>query len=155
MAYDAIAHGARGILYWGTQTIDDPLFRESLHALTSELSQLEPFLVDAGQTVQVAVIDDLFDKPGIGVRGVLKSNQADHLLILVNEDDHRHLGVDVTQLEALNGRALHLLYGDEKTVVRSGGMVTRMQPYEVKVFCTSPRFETKRTRGRDYVDAGK
>ncbi|MCH2383129.1 MAG: hypothetical protein MK290_10495, partial [Pedosphaera sp.] len=60
-----------------------------------------------------------------------------------------------TQLEALNSRALYLLYGDEKTVVRSGGIVTRMQPYEVKVFCTNPRFETKRTMGRDYVDAGK
>jgi len=155
MAYDAIAHGARGILYWGTQTIDDPLFRESLYTLTSELSQLEPFLVDADNTVEVAVIDDLFDPPGIGVRGTLKGNQTDYLLILVNEDDHRHLGVDVTQLEALNGRTLHLLYGDEKTVVRSGGIVTRMQAHEVKLFCTSPRFETKRTRGRDYVDAVK
>ena len=155
MAYDAIAHGARGILYWGTQTIDDPLFRESLYALTSELSQLEQFLADAGQPMQVAVIDDLFDKPGLGVRGVLKKNRGDFLLILVNEDDQRHLGVDVTQLEALNSRALYLLYGDEKTVVRSGGIVTRMQPYEVKVFCTNPRFETKRTMGRDYVDAGK
>jgi len=155
MAYDAIVHGARGILYWGTQTIDDPLFRESLYAMTSELSALEPLLVGADQTVEVAVIDDLFDAPGIGVRGALKGNQADYLLILVNEDDHRHLGVDVTELEVLNGRTLHLLYGDEKVVVRKGGIVTRMQGHEVKVFCTNPRFETKRTEGRHYVDAGK
>ena len=155
MAYDAIAHGARGILYWGTQTIDDPLFRESLYAMTSELSALEPLLVGADQTVEVAVIDDLFDAPGIGVRGALKGNQADYLLILVNEDGHRHLGVDVTELEVLNGRTLHLLYGDEKVVVRKGGIVTRMQGHEVKVFCTNPRFETKRTEGRHYVDAGK
>ena len=155
MAYDAIAHGARGILYWGTQTIDDPLFRESLYAMTSELSQLEPFLVNADKTVEVAVIDDLFDPPGVGVRGMLKRNQEDYLLILVNEDNHRHLGVDVTELETLNGRTLHLLYGDEKVIVRKGGVVIRMQPYEVKVFCTNPRFETMRTIGRDYVDAGK
>ena len=155
MAYDAIAHGARGILYWGTQTIDDPFFRESLYALTAELGELEALLVGADQTVEVAVIDDLFDAPGIGVRGTLKSNQADYLLILVNEDDHRHLGVDVTELEALNGRTLHLLYGDEKIVVRKGGIVTRMQAHEVKLFCTNPRYETKRTKGRDYVDAVK
>ena len=155
MAYDAIVHGARGILYWGTQTIDDPLFRESLYAMTSELSALEPLLVGADQTVEVAVIDDLFDAPGIGVRGALKGNQADYLLILVNEDDHRHLGVDVTELEGLNGRTLHLLYGDEKVIVRKGGIVTRMQGHEVKVFCTNPRFETKRTEGRHYVDVGK
>ena len=87
MAYDAIAHGAHGFLYWGTQTIDDPFFRESLYALTAELGELEALLVGADQTVEVAVIDDLFDAPGIGVRGKLKSNHADYLLSLVNEDD--------------------------------------------------------------------
>ena len=155
MAYDGIVHGTRGILYWGTQTIDDPLFRESLHALTAELSQLETFLVGDDYPVKVAVIDDLFDKPGLGVRGMLKHSKGDHLLILVNEDDHRHLGVEVTGLKLLNGRTLHLLYGDERTEVQQGGIVTRMQPYEVKIYCTSARFETKRTQGRDYTDRGE
>ena len=155
MAYDGIVHGARGILYWGTQTIDDPLFRESLHALTAELSPLEPFLVNDDHPVDVAVIDDLFDPPGLGVRGLLKHSGGDSLLILVNEDDHRHLGVDVTGLTPLNGRTLHQLYGDEQAVVRRGGIVTRMQPHEVKLFCTSPRFKTKRTKGRNYTDAGE
>ena len=155
MAYDGIVHGARGILYWGTQTIDDPLFRESLHALTAELSRLEPFLVGDDHLVEVAVIDDLFDEPGLGIRGLLKRSGGNHLLILVNEDDHRHLGVDVTGLKPLNGRTLHLLYGDERATVQNGRIVTRMQPYEVKLFSTSSRFETKRTKGRDYADAGE
>jgi hypothetical protein len=55
----------------------------------------------------------------------------------------------------LNGRILHLLYGDELAEVQQGSIVTRMQPYEVKIFCTSARFETKRTKGRDYTDAGE
>ena len=55
----------------------------------------------------------------------------------------------------MNARTLHLLYGDEKIVVRKGGIVTRMQAHEVKLFCTNPRYETKRTKGRDYVDAVK
>ena len=155
MAYNGIVHGARGILYWGTQTIDDPLFRESLHALTAELSQLEPFLVGDDHAVEVAVIDDLFDKPGLGVRGLMKRSGGDHLLILVNEDDHRHLGVDITRLKPLNGRTLHLLYGDEQAEVQQGGIVTRMQPYEVKIFCTNVRFETKQTKGRNYIDTGE
>lgn len=155
MAYDGIVHGARGILYWGTQTIDDPLFRESLHALTAELSRLEPFLVGDDHPVEVAVIDDLFDEPGLGIRGLLKRSGGDHLLILINEDDHRHLGVDVTGLKPLNGRTLHRLYGDERATVQNGRIVTRMQPYEVKLFSTSSRFKTKRTKGRDYADAGE
>ena len=154
MAYDAIVNGARGIIYWGTQTIDDPLFRESLYSLTSELSQLEPFLIHPGHSIKVAIIDDLFDKPGIGVRGSLRKNKDDYLLILVNEDNNRHLGVDVSQLEELNGLTLHLLYGSEKNVIKHGNLVTRMQPYEVKIFCTNPLFETDQINGRGYIDSG-
>ena len=119
--------------------------------LAAELSALEMFLVNDDHPVEVAIIDDLFDPPGLGVRGLLKHSGGDSLLILVNEDDHRHLGVDVTGLTPLNGRTLHQLYGDKQAVVRRGGIVTRMQPHEVKLFCTSPRFKTKQTKGRNYT----
>ena len=123
--------------------------------LAAELSALEMFLVNDDHPVEVAIIDDLFDPPGLGVSGLLKHSGGDSLLILVNEDDHRHLGVDVTGLTPLNGRTLHQLYGDKQAVVRRGGIVTRMQPHEVKLFCTSPRFKTKQTKGRNYTDAGE
>ena len=110
--------------------------------LAAELSALEMFLVNDDHPVEVAIIDDLFDPPGLGVRGLLKHRGGDSLLILVIEDDHRHLGVDVTGLTPLNGRTLHQLYGDKQVVVRRRGIVTRMQPHEVKLFCTSPRFTT-------------
>ena len=96
-----------------------------------------------------------FAKLDRGTMGMLKHSGGDSLLILVNEDDHRHLGVDVTGLTPLNGRTLHQLYGDKQAVVRRGGIVTRMQPHEVKLFCTSPRFKTKQTKGRNYTDAGE
>ena len=71
--------------------------------------------------------------------------------ILVNEDDHHRLGVDVRGLSAINGRQLHLLYGDESVLVSRGNLVTRMQPYEVKVFSTAKsRFETDWKVGRDF-----
>ena len=123
--------------------------------LAAELSALEMFLVNYDHPVEVAIIDDLFDPPDLGVRGLLKHSGGDSLLILVNEDDHRHLGVDVTGLTPLNGRTLHQLYGDKQAVVRQGGIVTRMQPHEVKLFCTSPRFTTKQKKGRNYTDAGE
>lgn len=152
MVYDSIVHGAKGIFYWGSNTIDDPKFRESLYAMTSELQHLQPFLVTkklAG--VQANVIDDLFDLPGLGVRTALFKANDDFLLLLVNEDDHRHLGVDVQGLEPLNGRTLSLLYGDENLKVRDGRFVVRMQPYDVKLFSTNaPRYESSRSSGRDY-----
>ena len=65
--------------------------------------------------------------------------------LLVNEDNHRHLAVDVTGLTALNDRTLSLLYGDETANVSDGRLLTRLQPFDVKLFCTSGvRFQTRR-----------
>ena len=156
MAYDSIVRGAKGIFYWGTNTIDDPKFREALYAVTSELSAIEPMLV--GKTMVSAttkVIDDLFDPAGVGVRVLVKERGSDTLVILVNEDSHRHLGVDVMGLENLEGRTLHRLYGDERQTVKRKGFVTRMQGYEVKVFCTNPIYQSSRQLGRDYVSSAQ
>ena len=151
MAYDSIAHGARGIVYWGSSEIDDPKFRTSLYALTSELSSLQPFLIGEGHDgVRAKVIDDLFDPPGRGVRAKLFRHGSDYLLILVNEDPQRHLGVDVTGLAMLHGRKLSLLYGSETAKVQDGGIVTRLQGYEVKLFATNSRYESSRITGRNY-----
>lgn len=154
MAYDSIVHGARGLFYWGTNTIDDPSFRESLYAVTRELSALEPFLVSSTVAgVSVKVINDLFDTPGLGVRVMAKRRGTDLLVIVVNEDQQRHLGVDVSGLGDFEGRTLYQLYGDERQVVRRGGLVTRMQGFEAKVFSTNPIFQTSRLGGRDFHDA--
>ena len=50
----------------------------------------------------------------------------------------------------LNGRKLSLLYGSETVKVQYGGLVTRLQGYEVKLFATSARYESSRTAGRNY-----
>ena len=151
MAYDAIAHGARGILYWGSNEIDDPAFRQSLYALTAEIAELEPFLLGTKQdTARARIVDDLFDPPGRGVRVALFRYGSEYLLILVNEDAHRHLGVDVTGLGVLDGRRLQLLYGSETVDVARGGFVTRLQGHEVKAFATNPRFASARRDGRGY-----
>lgn len=156
MAYDSIVHGAKGILYWGSNTIDDEAFRRSLYALISELDALQPFLVEnAIEGVSAVTIDDLFDVPAIhGVRTKLLRRGNDYLLILVNEDNHRRLGVDVTGVSMLDGRRFSLLYGDEQVEVAEGSFVTRMQPYDVKVFATNAeRFESKRREGRAYASS--
>ena len=152
MAYDAIVHGSKGVLYWGSNVIDDPKFRQSLYALTAELSALQPFLTgDVIDGATANVIDDLFDPPGRGVRTRLFRHATDYLLLLVNEDDHRHLGVDIAGLKAASGREFSLLYGEETATVSEGSVVTRMQPFEVKVFATNKRrYETTRRGDRSY-----
>jgi hypothetical protein len=154
MAYDAIVHGAKGIFYWGTNTIDEPRFRTSLYALTSELAALQPFLTrERIKGVKAKLIHDLFGEPGIGVRSMLLRQANNFLLILVNEDQHHRLGVDIHGLDALNNRELHQLYGEEKVKVVGGNMVTRMQPFEVKLFSThNSKYETQWREGREFAE---
>lgn len=152
MAYATIAHGAQGILYWGSSHIDDPAFRTSLYALAAELSALQPFLTAPNlPEVQAHVVLDLFENPGRGVRTAARQVGDDLLVILVNEDDHRHLTVDVRGLTKWNGRKLSELYGTDETKVDQGDMAVRMKPFEVKLYCTSRRFESNRRTGREYV----
>lgn len=150
MAYDVIAHGARGILYWGSDYLQSPEFRESLYALTRELAALQPFLTaPVTETATVRLIESP-DEAGAGVRCFVRQAGGDWLVILVNEDQKRHMGVEVRGLDAIAQQRLFLLYDDEQVAVESGRFLTRMPEYAVKVFSTSRRFEASPGPGRDF-----
>ena len=119
--------------------------------MTSELAALQPFLVATDEPgIKVTLIEPTSDRPVRGVRVVVRRAEGEWLVILVNEDDHRHMGVEVTGLGHLNGRDLYALYEQERITIQRGELVTRMQPYEVKVFSTSRTWESPRRAGRDY-----
>ena len=161
MAYVCITHGARGILYWGSSYLKSEqkdAFRKSLYALTSELDALQPFLTaPIERYVSVHVTDDgrTDIQVPVSMRGVsitARRNGRDWLIILVNEDPHSHMGVEVTGLDPLNGTEFVELYGDEKTSVSEGGFVTRMRPFEVKLFATHRKWETHQQEGREFAE---
>jgi hypothetical protein len=152
MAYDAIAHGARGILYWGGRFAKSTEFRQSLYALTAELAALQPLLTapDAAG-VGVRLVEMPEDGGGKSVAWTARKNGADWLIVLVNEDDEAHMGVVVAGLGELEGRALPELYGEKAVVVSGGELVTRMMPRTVQVLCTSKAYEARRD-GRAFGD---
>jgi len=151
MAYDAIVHGARGILYWGSHYLKSTEFRQSLYALTSELAALQPFLVaDEYPKAHVGLVELEPDPSARGVRMSVRRAGREWIIILVNEDEYAYLGVEVMGLDELNGRTLELLYGSEKATVKRGEMITRIKPLEVKVFATSRRYQTKQRKGRNF-----
>jgi len=151
MAYDVIVHGAKGILYWGSNYLKSDAFRESLYALTSELAALQPFLIardEAGVRVATVEADDA--KKGGAVRVAVRQAGSEWLVVLVNEDKQLHTGMEVRGLEKLDGRSLGLLYGSETATVERGRFVTQMPPLGVKVFATGRKWETPRRTRRDY-----
>ena len=158
MAYEALAHGAKGILYWGTAYIPPDTgtgFRDSIYAITRELAPLEPFLTVPDEKSVHLALTETTGRPEAGDRGVrwlARRAGLEWLIVLANEDDHAHMGVEVQGLEALNGRRLELLYGTESASVRAGKCITRLMPQEVKVFSTSRKWESPAPAGRDFTD---
>ena len=151
MAYDAIVHGARGILYWGSHYLKSSEFRQSLYALTSELAALQKFFVTPEYSqAHLALVELEPDPLARGVRMSVRRAGQDWTVILVNEDDKPYLGVEVTGLNELNSHTLELLSGDEKVTVERGEFITRIKPLEVKVFATTRKWETEQREGRNF-----
>ena len=151
MAYDAIAHGADGILYWGSTYLKSDACRESLYALTRELAALQPFLTapDAPGT-RLSVLEDQNPDKTPRVAYFARCVGDDWLLVLVNEDDVRHTAVVVDGLGALNGTTLCRLYTEEAAVVARGELIARMLPKSVHVYATSRDYEAGCGDGRDF-----
>jgi len=150
MAYSAIVNGASGILYWGSNYCKSPEFRQSLYGLTSEIATLQPFLAAPSvYGVQAEVIRSKVEERE-GVKAQAKLKGEDWLVMVVNEDNERHMAVVISGLETLEGKTLKLLYGEEEAHVRHGELVLRLQPYEVKVFATGSGWESSRRGGRNF-----
>ncbi|MEK7684772.1 MAG: hypothetical protein AAB466_05070 [Verrucomicrobiota bacterium] len=154
MAWASIAHGAKGILYWGTEFVPKTApFRESLLTLASELAALQPFLVARQETGVKVVLVESEGRPKEGHRGVslvARRSGREWLMVLANEDEQPHLGVEVIGIGRLNGRELEQLYGPENVTVKAGGFVTRLKPLEVKAFATSRKWEGARRAAREF-----
>ncbi len=151
MAYDVIAHGAKGILYWGSTELKSDPCRQSIYSLISELAALNPFLVAPNENeVKLQVIGLTEELPGYGVHMIARRAGDDWLIALVNEDDVPRMDVEISGLTAIEGSDLLLLYEDETQRVTNGEVIVRLQPKEVKVYCTSRAYETSRREFRDY-----
>jgi hypothetical protein len=155
MAYASLTHGARAILYWGSAYLppEETRFRNSIYAMTSELSTLQPFLVAAEEKAVSVRLIESEGRVQAGDRGVswmARHSGTEWLLVLVNEDSREHMGVEVTGLARLNAQVLFELFTPNALKVEQGEIIARLLPNQVKVYSTSRKFETNRRTGRDY-----
>lgn len=153
MAYDVLAHGARGILFWGMEFTENQPFKDSILALAQELTAVQPFLVAPEMDGVSGKLIDYID-PGETNRGVAvlaRKVSDDLLLALVNEDDYPHLGVEITGLPEWEGKTLHALDGAYSQTVKEGGFIDRLPPLGLKVYCTNPEIRPPDSPGREYA----
>ena len=149
MAYDVIAHGTNGILYWEMRFLTSEPFRQSLYALAREFNALQPLLSTEPKPVSVSTYLPLQDA-NHRVVGTARQFGRDWMVALVNESDTTQHAAVVSGLDLLNGQKLVELYGEEETTVKNGSFVARLKPFEVKIYATSRKWEVADRRDRDY-----
>ncbi len=105
MAYDAIVHGARGILYWGTAyTKRDGALWGDLLKLVRELADLQPVLSAPDARMRIGVeLTPTWGSLDHTVRVLPKTAGRDVWLIVVNESD-APLQYTLTGLRRLEGK---------------------------------------------------
>ncbi len=152
MAYDAIANGAVGLCYWGSNYSKSGEFRQSIFAVVSELSHLQAFLVSpevSGLKASLGNGEALSDSVKVCARNV----DGHWVLLLVNENRHASFDVVIKGLNALEGKDLSCLYEPETVSVHSGTVAVHIEPLGVKLFATERDWESTMREGRDFTGA--
>jgi hypothetical protein len=140
MAWDAILHGAKGVLYWGSYKVDgNSLFWKSILAVTREIALLEPFLMTPELKDKLKVEPIIFTS-SVPTRVVytLRKYEDDYLLVVLQEDLNQY--VDVSGLEMLEGKILYELNTDRSYEVKQG-KIRIWHEREPHVLCTSKKYE--------------
>ncbi len=121
MAYDAIVHGARGLLYWGTFAVEKPSpFWTDLKNVITELHELQPFLSAPDATGQVTLAVE--PSSGSGENGVVlmaKGNEGRWVFLVVNEAPEA-LAFAIRVPAFLNGKKVSVLNEPETLTIEDG-----------------------------------
>jgi hypothetical protein len=140
MAYDAVVHGANGILYWGTNRTRKPSpFWSDLQAVVRELGDLQDVL--ASESLQGPGVAR-FAVPARGVRLVHKRTGSRHVVIVVNENPRT-----VTAVVAVPGLAslrVRRLFENTVLPVARGEIRVTLSGYDVAVLSDDGRLAGRR-----------
>lgn len=140
MAWEAILHGAKGILYWGSYMVSSKsLFWNSILGVTKEIAALEPFLL-AHELKEKIKIDPIQFTSSVKTRvaSTLRKFESDYLLVVLQEDLSHAL--IVSGLDLLEGKRLYELTTDRSYVVMNGKIRVWFGK-EPHVLCTSKKYD--------------
>jgi hypothetical protein len=164
MAYDAIVHGANGIIYYGSDFLEGGVHRggyfkgaplgnrevpqlwKDMMTVGRELRALEPAILADAPPIQPKATSEETMGPldGRGPALMLRHVGQDWVLIVANETNWTE-AFSVSDLPAeLEGRVLHRLYSDDTVTVRDGRFRDGIVGWGVQVYATSRQFEPSR-----------
>lgn len=137
MAWIAIAHGATGLLWWGSahETRATP-YIHGLMTVVSELGEVGPFLVAGNLPGVRAIPDERQSPPTLGVSSVARRSGDRTLLALINEDPYQH-DVVVRGMDWIDpGDLSPMVEPSHELDGKPGELAARIEGHEVLLYAT-------------------
>ena len=138
MAWQAIARGATGLLWWGSAHEDRPApFLDDLMSVVAEFADLHE-LLDGGEVISVHVEADTRSYPATsaGVRHMVRRAGDRTMLVLVNEDPFEQDGI-ISGIDWVEPTEMRPVARPSADLTRiADGFITPMQGYEARVYVT-------------------
>lgn len=133
MAFDAIVHGATGIIYWGTDFTPQPSeFIDNLNRVTRELSELQQML--AAKSIHFPVETEYHDlrySVDRGIEFTAKKFQGKTYLITVNADKNP---VEITLGKLQQYKTVKVLNEDRTLELLNGKLTDNYKPFDVHIY---------------------
>jgi len=134
MAYDAVVHGAKGILYWGTSYTPQPSqFWSDLKRVVSELSQLHDVLAapEADTAVEIRY-HELGHSVDAGVT-VLAKELAGEVYLLTTNDDKNPVRVTFN-IKGEHDCTGEVVAENRQVAVKAGSFTDSYRPFDTHVY---------------------
>ena len=133
MAFNAIVHGANGILYWGTNYTPQPSqFMDDLNKVTRELAELQSVL--ASKTVELNIkkeYHELMYSVDTGVEIMVKQVSGKTYMLTVNSDKNP-VKVAFSRLSGFN--EVSVLSENRKLEIVDGKFTDSYKPFDVHIY---------------------
>lgn len=133
MAYNAIVHGANGILYWGTNYTPQPSdFIDNLNRVTKELAELQEVLAAKSSSLSIKKeYHELMFSVDTGVEMIVKKVNGKTYLITVNSDKNP---VKIT-FKGLAGFNEALVLSENRNLeITDGKFTDSYKPFDVHIY---------------------
>jgi len=133
MAYNAIVHGATGIIYWGSKYTPQPSESMSdLNKVTRELAENQEIL--AAKIVDLNVVKayhELGYSIDTGIEILAKKVNDQYYLITVNSDKNR-VKASLSGLDKFDNALV--MYEDRTVVIEEGNLTDFFEPFDVHIY---------------------
>ena len=133
MAYNAIVHGATGILYWGSNYTPQPSpFMDDLNRVTMELSEFQDIL--SAETITMNIkkqYHELMYSVDTGIEIMIKDVDGKRFMLTVNSDKNP-VKVSLAGLDKYD--KANVLSEDRTLSIEKGKLTDYFEPFDVHIY---------------------